>query len=253
MARGNVLSDYEKGMIVAYRENGRSQADIARQLGRSRSCICQFLQRHDAPQQDPIRRGRPKKISERSLRRVVRSVNSANRTCSQLIAQHRLQVSKTTLARALNQHGYHWKMMKRRPAWKQRHIDNRLTFARTHMAWSDEWKKVIFSDEKKFNLDGPDGYKYYWHGVRNTPRTFSKRVGGGGSVMLWCAFGYGGKFDLKRIHGRMNANSYQQMLEEVDLVGNGALFGGDRFIFQQDNAPPHSVCKFVYFHIINLI
>ena len=52
----------------------------------------------------------------------------------------------------------------------------------------DTWARTFFSDEKKWNLDGPDGLKYYWHCLRNDPKVAFSRQNGGGSVMVWGAF-----------------------------------------------------------------
>ena len=61
------------------------------------------------------------------------------------------------------------------------------------MTWNEEWRKVVWSDEKKFNLDGPDGFSYYWHDLRKEEEIFSSRAQGGGSIMIWASFGWGGK------------------------------------------------------------
>lgn len=51
--------------------------------------------------------------------------------------------------------------------------------------------KIVFTDEKKFNLDGPDGFQYNWYDLRREPEMYSKRVRAEGS--LW----YGGVFRIR--------------------------------------------------------
>ncbi|KAG2923723.1 hypothetical protein PC117_g15635 [Phytophthora cactorum] len=47
------------------------------------------------------------------------------------------------------------------------------------MSWAEApilnpgiWKYTAFSDEKKFNLDGPDGFKYYWRDMRQPAQSY---------------------------------------------------------------------------------
>ncbi|XP_065650344.1 uncharacterized protein LOC136078499 [Hydra vulgaris] len=68
--------------------------------------------------------------------------------------------------------------------------------AAQHMTTSqirEEWHQVLFSDEKKFNLDGPHGYQYYWHDLRKEKETRMNRNFGGGTVMVWGAFSFAKK------------------------------------------------------------
>ena len=61
---------------------------------------------------------------------------------------------------------------------------------------------MVFSDEKKVNLDGPDGSQCYWHDLRKERQLFSKRLYGGGSVMVWETFSASGKADLGVMEGK---------------------------------------------------
>ena len=82
------------------------------------------------------------------------------------------------------------------------------------MAWPNEWKKVVFSDEEKFNLDGPDGYKYYFHELRKEERFLSRRQCGGGSIMLWGSISYNGALSLVKISGHQNVIKYVELLDQ---------------------------------------
>ena len=96
----------------------------------------------------------------------------------------------------------------------------------------------MWSDEKKFNLDGPDGFNYYWHDIRKEKIFSKRRAKGGGGVMIWGAFGYLGKSSIGFITTKLNAEGYRNLLNG-HLNDISQKFGNTNFIFQQDNAPIH--------------
>jgi len=96
----------------------------------------------------------------------------------------------------------------------------------------------VFFDEKKFNLDGLDGCKYYWHDLKKTPEYFTKRVGGGQSVMIWRGISLKGKTELAFLSGHKDTSKYFQTLEHYLLLF-GNRFNGNQYRFQQDNVFIH--------------
>ncbi|GBM75952.1 Transposable element Tc3 transposase [Araneus ventricosus] len=107
------------------------------------------------------------------------------------------------------------------------------------MSWTTEWTSVIFSDEKRFNLDGPDGFQYYWHCLKQKEQYYSTRQQGGGSLVVWLAVGFGGRSSLVFIKGRQNHKDYIKQLE-TELLPCGSDWGGENWIHQQDGASIHS-------------
>jgi transposase len=105
--------------------------------------------------------------------------------------------------------------------------------------FGDNWDNVIFSDEKKFNLDGPDGMQYYWHDIRKENETCFSRQQGGGSIMVWGAFSAKGTSQLAILDGRQTAEMYVDTLSEYMLPFAHQNYGLD-YIFQQDNASIHT-------------
>ena len=97
---------------------------------------------------------------------------------------------------------------------------------------------MVFTDEKKWNLDGPDGWNSYWHDLRKEPLIFSKRNFGGGSLMVWRAISGHGKIGLSAVSSKMNSIDYQNVVgPPIDRYQ--AWLNGRPIKFQQDNASIH--------------
>ncbi|CAK9827587.1 Transposable element Tc3 transposase [Anthophora retusa] len=223
MGRAKQLSCTEIGKVQVLKEEGYSNREIARRLNRSEFVIRSYLKNKE--NYGKLYKGRTKEsLSPRGKRSVLCIASNSTYSAKQIAEKANVSASVRTVQRYL-----------KKTAIKK----NRLEFARKHMNWVTQWQKVVFSDEKKFNLDGPDGYSYYYHDLRKEERIFSQRQHGGGSVMIWGAISSKGVVDLRILKGRQNSKKYLEILKTAkirifDVVRD------NQWIFQQDNASIHT-------------
>lgn len=215
-----------------------SNRQIAKEIGRSERVVRNFLKNRQNYGQNKST-GRPSSVSVRQKRQLIRSAANNLKSARQLMTENNIPVGVRRVRQILRaSNNLVYTRMKRKPMLSHANIRSRLEFADSNIHWTREWQKIIFSDEKKFNLDGPDGFAYYWHDLRREKKIFSKRQSGGGSVMVWGAIGYRQNMPLSFIDTRMNAQQYQEMVgPQIDQYATDCA--GPDYKFQQDNAPIH--------------
>lgn len=239
MGAGKPLSEAEKAKISALRDyNNMSARQIAREVGRGKDVVGNFLKDRDNYGKNYVK-GRPSLLSNGTKRLLLRSAANSTKSAKRLKAENNLPVGVRRVQQILHDSKFLvYKKMAHKPMLSKNNVKGRMKFALDHYLWTNEWRQIIFSDEKKFNLDGPDGLAHYWHDLRTKPRMFSTRQSGGGSVMVWGAIGYLKKMPLSFISTRMNAVRYQEMIRPY-FPAYGFECAGRNWQLQQDNAPIH--------------
>ena len=267
MGRGTKLSDEEIAQIRILHEAGHSIKDISKLVKRSRNVANNFLR-------NPIRYGaktslgRPRILTPTDKRYIGRKVLNSTISISRIRGELGLSASRTTVWRAIRCNPNMVRQtMKKAPRLLQYHRDMRLQFSRWNIAtdWSkvrfdllgrfSEFFKIIWSDEKKFNLDGSDGSRYYWRDLRKEPQVFSRRNFGGGSLMVLGAFTACGTLKLAYTSSHMDSIEYQTVLSNHLLP---FLRGRKRqsFTFRQDNTKIHisrSTISWFQSHNVNVL
>lgn len=237
-------------IVRMYCSKNQSLRHIADQLGVGKTMVWNAVKqyRETGTCENKIRELRPSKTTPIEDRRIVKLSKqnpflTSKRILQQLQPDLAQEISSSTVRRRLLKADLRGCIARRKPMVSKKNIAARLQFARAHLGKPMQyWKKVLWSDESKFNLCGSDGKVY----VRRPPnKQFDPRYTiktvkhGGGSIMVWGAFSWHGVGPLVRVQGIMDQHQYKAILQDSMVV-----FADDNlpvnYLFQHDNDPKHT-------------
>ncbi|CAB4401305.1 unnamed protein product [Rhizophagus irregularis] len=228
-----------------------SPSDLARKYKVSVSTITRLYEKFQKTKsvKDLPKTGRPHLLTQRTERRAARYIisgecSTAVQVQKKLQVDHKIEVSAETVRRAFKKNDLKSMVKVKKPLLLPHHKKARYEFAKKYKHWSiDDWKKVVWSDESKFNVFGSDGREYCWK-KKGKPLKDQHVKGtikfGGGGVFVWRCFTAQGIGYLCQIDGGMDAELYCKILEE-DFLMTLDYYDLDvvDVVFQHDNDPKH--------------
>ncbi|GFU78654.1 HTH_Tnp_Tc3_2 domain-containing protein [Trichonephila clavipes] len=175
----NVLSERETSIdvrkfILRLFKKGKSYREIAKMVGRSHSCVQKIIGRFksDGLIENKSGRGRKSILSDVAKWKVLKDIKIDPKLCAVKLAAETSRiisrsVSAETVRNVIRHAGYSSRVARKKPFISLQNQKKRLEFAKTHQLKTDNfWKKVIFSDESKFNIFGSDGRRTVWRKPR---------------------------------------------------------------------------------------
>lgn len=254
MVKTRELTEFERIEIIRYSSEGYSQRDVASLVKCSQSTVKVTLRRYNEHQtvQNLHRTGRNPISNERDQRALINMTKKNRRSsCAQLALQWKLsngkQASPSTVQKVLQKHDYMWRPACKKPRLTKKQKKTRLEFCNQLKNWTKySYRNIIWSDEMNVEVDmRKKGIK-----LRRTndekyhPDCIVERTKqGSGSIGIWACMSYDGVKFFKLFKGRLNADAYQEILENYLIPSIDLMDDKEDVIFQQDNAPCHTAHK----------
>ncbi|CDF35348.1 unnamed protein product [Chondrus crispus] len=241
MPRGPPLTDLEKGQILALHHQLMSLRDISKELGRSVGAVQRFLKNPSLTARSQAH-VTGQKLTVREEKAIIRKATTGNYSARDIKQDLNLPVGVRRIQKILSATPHlKYRKMKTAPMMTSLHREKRVRSVRRFISKGDFfWNKVILSDEKKFNLDGPDENACYWHDLRKNERFFSKKQNGGATVMVWGAISPYGVSPLVFLNGNQNSGKYCETLDKALLPFAAEMYGEmENWVYQQDGASIH--------------
>lgn len=237
--------------IIFLHESGKSYREIGRNVKLGFSTVRYIIKRflETGKTENKQRSGRPKKLTVRERQTVIRDAQknpfaSAQSISAQVATSFGKIVHPQTIRNVLHSANIHGRAARKKPFISEKNRLKRLEFAKAYITKPMEfWRRVIFSDESKFNLFGSDGKRFVWR--KPNTELHSKNLKatvkhGGGHVMVWGCMSSDGVGNITFIEGTMTAKSYIDVLQDNLSESSNKLGLDGLYYFQQDNDPKHT-------------
>jgi transposase len=243
------LTKEEREKIIHTYKEGSSLRELAEATGVAKSSIQRIL-KENSMETIGTRRGPKRKLSLRKERFMIkkfqkRELLSTQEASTWMKKNLDIAISKETVRKVLQNNGLRCYKKAKKPFLNKSYISKRMKFARFHSKWTFfDWKKVIFSDESKFNLHGSDGHPIVWCNKGDSLRSEnveSIRKFGGGGLMAWGCITFSGVGKILKVSHKINAEEYREVLNK-GLIKTLDMHNLDfsNTVFMHDNAPCHT-------------
>ena len=219
------LNQNQRIQALTMLARGENVSNVSRAFGCHRNTIIRLRQRFQQTGGVADRRGpgRPRVTNPRTAR-FITLTHLRRRFQTATSSARQYGISKQTVLRRLRQ--ARQPIRPRRSCVGQvviaRHRNARLQWTQWHFSWGrQQWVRVLFSDESRFNLSHHDGRirVFRRRGERFVDNCLNERDRFGcGSVMVWAGIMGRRKTNLIVVQGNINAQGYINQILQPEAV-----------------------------------
>lgn len=238
----HILSTKKQKEIMKLKKRKTGRNEIARRLNLSPNTVSYYMKRRNikVKRVNEKKLGRKTIITKAMILKMKRKMkDKPYRSAGAIAGELGLKCCPSTARNLLKRANATYKKRQLKPPLSQETKKARVNFAEIHLRDDEKWKRTIFADEKKFNLDGPDNSRMTWILPSQSPRVEHQSHFHRQSIMIWGAVGYGYKSPLVFIQNTMNADAYVHILDTI-LIPTAHKVYRSHWRLIHDNSPIHT-------------
>ena len=170
MASRKHLSLHQRSFVVDLKNQGKSYRQIQKETGIPFTTVSSIVKKHNliGTVASVAGRGRKRKTTSAIDRNIIINVKknrfvSAAKLALKVQENHNITVTPQTIRNRIREQGYRGRVVRKNPFLTAKQMKRRLEFAKKYEKMPiSYWKKILWSDESKYNLVSSDGVQKEW-------------------------------------------------------------------------------------------